>query len=37
MKVKRAYRSELDPNVQQRILLATHAGAARFAESAGKS
>ncbi len=30
MKVRRAYRYELNPNVQQRILLAKHAGAARF-------
>lgn len=35
MKVKRAYRYELDPNVQQRILLAKHAGAARFAYNWG--
>jgi putative transposase len=35
MKVNRAYRYELDPNVQQRILLAKHAGAARFAYNWG--
>ncbi len=35
MKVKRAYRYELDPNVRQRILLANHAGAARFAYNWG--
>ncbi|WP_415579291.1 helix-turn-helix domain-containing protein, partial [Hydrogenibacillus schlegelii] len=27
MKIHRAYRYELDPNVDQRILLAKHAGA----------
>lgn len=31
MKINRAYRYELKPNVSQRILLAKHAGAARFA------
>jgi putative transposase len=31
MKINRAYRYELKPNVNQRILLAKHAGAARFA------
>jgi putative transposase len=31
----RAYRYELDPNVQQRILLVKHAGAARFAYNWG--
>lgn len=31
MQINRAFRYELDPNVQQRILLAKHAGAARFA------
>ncbi|WP_415579350.1 helix-turn-helix domain-containing protein, partial [Hydrogenibacillus schlegelii] len=31
----RAYRCELDPNVDQRILLAKHAGAARFAYNWG--
>lgn len=35
MKVNRAYRYELDPTVQQRILLAKHAGAARFAYNWG--
>ncbi|MBE3574678.1 MAG: IS200/IS605 family element transposase accessory protein TnpB [Firmicutes bacterium] len=35
MKMNRAYRYELDPNVQQRILLAKHAGAARFAYNWG--
>jgi putative transposase len=35
VKVNRAYRYELDPNVQQRILLAKHAGAARFAYNWG--
>jgi putative transposase len=35
VKVHRAYRYELDPNVQQRILLARHAGAARFAYNWG--
>ena len=31
MKINRAYRYELKPNVQHRILLAKHAGTARFA------
>ncbi|WP_211322153.1 helix-turn-helix domain-containing protein [Brockia lithotrophica] len=31
MKIHRAYRYELDPNEEQRILLVKHAGAARFA------
>jgi putative transposase len=31
MKINRAYRYELDPNIAQRILLAKHAGCARFA------
>jgi transposase len=35
VKVNRAYRYELDPNAQQRILLAKHAGAARFAYNWG--
>ena len=35
MKVERAYRYELDPNVRQRVLLAKHAGAARFAYNWG--
>jgi putative transposase len=35
MKINCAYRYELDPNVQQRILLAKHAGAARFAYNWG--
>ncbi|MCL8206835.1 MAG: transposase [Actinomycetia bacterium] len=35
MKVNRAYRYELNPNVQQRILLTKHAGAARFAYNWG--
>ncbi|PDO10802.1 MAG: transposase [Candidatus Reconcilbacillus cellulovorans] len=35
MTTNRAYRYELDPNVQQRILLAKHAGAARFAYNWG--
>jgi putative transposase len=35
MKVHQAYRYELDPNVVQRILLAKHAGAARFAYNWG--
>jgi len=35
MLVKQAFRYELDPNVQQRILLAKHAGAARFAYNWG--
>lgn len=35
MRINRAYRYELDPNVQQRILLAKHAGAARFAYNWG--
>ncbi|BDG60714.1 RNA-guided endonuclease InsQ/TnpB family protein [Caldinitratiruptor microaerophilus] len=35
MKVTRAYRYELDPNREQRILLAKHAGAARFAYNWG--
>lgn len=35
MKINRAYRYELDPNVQQRILLLKHAGAARFAYNWG--
>lgn len=35
MRSKRAYRYELDPNRAQRILLAKHAGAARFAYNWG--
>jgi transposase len=35
VKVKRASRYELKPNAQQRILLARHAGAARFAYNWG--
>lgn len=35
MKINRAYRYELKPNVKQRILLAKHAGAARFAYNWG--
>lgn len=35
MKIHRAYRYELDPNVKERILLAKHAGAARFAYNWG--
>ncbi|MEX1385147.1 helix-turn-helix domain-containing protein [Hydrogenibacillus schlegelii] len=35
MKIHRAYRYELDPNTEQRILLAKHAGAARFAYNRG--
>lgn len=35
MKGTRAYRYELDPNVQQCILLATHAGTARVAYTWG--
>lgn len=35
MKVYRAYRYELDPNAEQRILLAKHAGVARFAHNWG--
>ena len=35
MLVRQAFRYELDPNVQQRILLAKHAGAARFAYNWG--
>ncbi len=35
MNVRRAYRYELDPNREQRILLAKHAGAARFAYNWG--
>ncbi|RKQ84576.1 helix-turn-helix domain-containing protein, partial [Brockia lithotrophica] len=35
MKIHRAYRYELDPNKEQRILLAKHAGAARFAYNWG--
>jgi putative transposase len=35
VKVHRAYRYELKPNAQQRILLAKHAGAARFAYNWG--
>jgi len=31
MKINKAYRYELNPNVKQRILLAKHAGVARFA------
>src|SRR5271163_2425295 len=31
MKINRAYRYELDPNVKKRILLAKHAGTSRFA------
>jgi putative transposase len=30
MKINKAYRYELKPNIQQRILLARHAGVARF-------
>ena len=35
MKEHQAYRYELDPNVAQRILLAKHAGASRFAYNWG--
>lgn len=35
MLINRAYRYELDPNKEQRILLAKHAGAARFAYNWG--
>lgn len=35
MKIHRAYRYELDPSVEQRILLAKHTGAARFAYNWG--
>ncbi|MBE3550927.1 MAG: IS200/IS605 family element transposase accessory protein TnpB [Brockia lithotrophica] len=35
MKIHRAYRYELDPNKEQRILLAKHAGAARFSYNWG--
>lgn len=35
MKINKAYRYELKPNVQQRILLAKHAGTARFAYNWG--
>ena len=35
MKIYKAYRYELDPNVEQRIHLAKHAGAARFAYNWG--
>ncbi|MGO0122447.1 RNA-guided endonuclease InsQ/TnpB family protein [Desulfothermobacter acidiphilus] len=35
MKIRRAYRYELDPNTEQRILLAKHAGAVRFAYNWG--
>jgi len=35
MKMNRAYRSERDPNGHQRMLLAKHAGAARFAYNWG--
>jgi putative transposase len=35
VKVHQAYCYELDPNVAQRILLAKHAGAARFAYNWG--
>ena len=35
MKINKAYRYELKPNVQQRILLAKHAGVARFAYNWG--
>lgn len=35
MKIHKAYRYELKPNVQQRILLAKHAGCARFAYNWG--
>ncbi|MCL6564197.1 MAG: transposase [Firmicutes bacterium] len=35
MKVNRAYRYELNPNAQQRLLLVKHAGAARFAYNWG--
>ncbi len=35
MLIKRAYRYELKPNIAQRILLAKHAGSARFAYNWG--
>ena len=35
MKINRAYRYELRPNIEQRILLAKHAGCARFAYNWG--
>ncbi|WP_242868845.1 helix-turn-helix domain-containing protein, partial [Desulfotomaculum copahuensis] len=35
VKINRAYRYELKPNVAQRILLAKHAGTARFAYNWG--
>ena len=35
MKINRAYRYEIKPNIQMRILLAKHAGAARFAYNWG--
>jgi len=35
MKIHRAYRYELDPNGEQRVLLAKHAGVARFAYNWG--
>jgi len=35
VKIHKAYRYELKPNIQQRILLAKHAGAARFAYNWG--
>lgn len=35
VKINRAYRYELKPNVAQRILLAKHAGCARFAYNWG--
>lgn len=35
MKINRAYRYELDPNCEQQILLAKHAGVARFAYNWG--
>ena len=37
MKVKRAYKTELKPNEGQRVLLARHAGASRFAYNWGLS
>jgi putative transposase len=37
MKINSAYRYELKPNISQRILLAKHAGAARFAYNWGLS
>ena len=35
MNIKQAYRYEIKPNIEQRILLAKHAGAARFAYNWG--